>query len=279
MLVFSKVEQLKNHLNSIPNNSKTGFIPTMGALHEGHLSLIKKAIKENDIVITSIFVNPTQFDKKEDLKNYPRSIESDLEMLKKAGCNIAFKPCPEEIYQGNEVSESFDFEGLETPMEGKHRKGHFDGVGTIVRKLFEIVAPNSAYFGEKDYQQLLIVKKMVEKLELPVEVIGCPIYREEDGLAMSSRNLRLSESQRKAAPFIYQTLRKAKEQLKTNTVEEVKNWFLQEFNQESKLKLEYFEIADAKTLQPIIKKVPEKRARAFVAAFAGKIRLIDNIEL
>jgi len=279
MLVFSKNEQLKSYLKSIPKSSTTGFVPTMGSLHEGHISLVKKAITENDIVVTSIFVNPTQFDKKSDLENYPKSLDADLEKLKEAGCNVVFKPCVEEIYNNDVTAAFFDFEGLDLPMEGKHRKGHFNGVGTIVKKLFEIITPNKAYFGKKDFQQLLIVKKMVEMLEIPIEIIACPIIRTHDGLAMSSRNELLLEDERNAAPFIYKTLKETQEQFKTTSITDIKKWFLQEFKQEPKLKLEYFEIADATTLQPIMEKTPGMQARAFVAANIGKVRLIDNIEL
>ncbi|MCL4122949.1 UNVERIFIED_CONTAM: hypothetical protein GTU68_009599 [Idotea baltica] len=225
----------------------------MGALHKGHLSLIEKAQQKNNIVVVSIFVNPTQFDKEEDLVNYPKTVENDIKLLESVFCDVLFLPSVEEIYSDNISSQKFDYDGLEHQMEGKFRDGHFDGVGTIVKAFFEIVAPNKAYFGEKDFQQLQIIKKMVKKNNLPVKVKGCKIFREEDGLAMSSRNARLTQKHRGAAPLIYKTLKK--------------------------VQLEYFMIADEKSLKPIKDKESDKKYRAFIAVFAGKIRLIDNISL
>ena len=191
MKIFNNKKDLKDCLLDYKTNKKTiGFVPTMGALHEGHLSLIENAKLKNDIVIVSIFVNPTQFDKVEDLKQYPKTIENDIKLLRSVSCDILFSPSVKEIYSENITSEKFNFDGLEHQMEGKFRDGHFDGVGTVVKALFEIITPKKAYFGQKDFQQLQIVKKMVKKHHLPVKVKGCPIYREEDGLAMSSRNAR-----------------------------------------------------------------------------------------
>ncbi len=211
MKVFYKKETLEAYLNKLRHKNSMGFVPTMGALHKGHLSLIKRAKVENNLVSVSIFVNPTQFDNKEDLIKYPKDLKKDLEYLEKANCDIVFAPEVDEIYDNSVAAESFDFDGLEHEMEGKHRNGHFDGVGTVVKKLFEIVNPNKAYFGEKDFQQLQIVKKMVEKFKLPVQIVACDIYREQDGLAMSSRNVRLTKQQREEAPYIYKTLKRAKE--------------------------------------------------------------------
>jgi len=196
MKVFNKVNELENQLNLINNEQTIGFVPTMGALHKGHLSLIKKAKKENDIVVVSIFINPTQFDNSEDLKKYPKTLDKDLELLKSVNCDYVFTPNVSEVYQDDISANSFDFGGIENEMEGKFRKGHFDGVGTIVKRLFEIVKPNKAYFGEKDFQQLQIIKKLTEIENLPIEIIGCKIFREKDGLAMSSRNTRLTKEQR-----------------------------------------------------------------------------------
>ena len=279
MLVFAKIKSIQQKIKSLKKGTSIGFVPTMGALHKGHLSLIEQAKKENDIVVVSIFVNPTQFDKKEDLINYPKTIDSDLSLLKSVYCDIVFTPTAEEIYSNNIQSQLFDFDGLEHQMEGKFRDGHFDGVGTIVKRLFEIVKPHKSYFGEKDFQQLQIIRKMTEKHKIPVIIIGCEIYREKDGLAMSSRNSRLTKEHREVAPFIYKTLKKAKKEFGTKNALEVVSWVENEFKNHPLLELEYFEIADEDTLQPIKSKDNKRKYRAFIAVFADKIRLIDNISL
>ncbi|WP_298262874.1 pantoate--beta-alanine ligase [uncultured Lutibacter sp.] len=279
MLVFAKIKSVQQKLSSFKKGTTIGFVPTMGALHKGHLSLIEQARKENDIVVVSIFVNPTQFDKQEDLINYPKTIDQDLLLLKSVFCDIVFAPSSQEIYADNVKSQSFNFDGLEHQMEGKFRTGHFDGVGTIVKRLFEIVRPNKAYFGEKDFQQLQIIKKMVEKHQIPVKIIACDIYREDDGLAMSSRNARLTLEHRKAAPFIYKTLKKAKIKFGTENALNIVKWVENEFKNQPLLELEYFEIANEETLKTIETKSLNQKYRAFIAVFAGKIRLIDNISL
>lgn len=279
MLVFTKIISVQQEIGSLKKGVTIGFVPTMGALHEGHLSLVEKAKKENDIVVVSIFVNPTQFDNADDLVNYPKTIEKDLALLKDANCDIVFTPTPEEIYADNVQSQSFDFDGLEDQMEGKFRAGHFNGVGTIVARLFEIVKPHKAYFGEKDFQQIQIIRKMTEKRKLTVKIIACPIHREKDGLAMSSRNTRLTEEQRAAAPFIYKTLKKSKIKFGTKNASEVVKWVENEFKNHPLFSLEYFEIADEDMLLPVETKNPAKKYRAFIAVFAGKVRLIDNISL
>ena len=280
MKVFTEKQPLKAHLsNKKIENKSIGFVPTMGALHKGHLSLIEEAKKKNDLVVVSIFVNPTQFDKEEDLVNYPKTFDKDKQMLESIDCDVLFYPSVNEIYNNNISSDSFDFDGLEFKMEGKFRDGHFNGVGTIVKTLFEIVNPDVAYFGQKDFQQLQIIKKMVKKHNLKLKIKGCPIYREDDGLAMSSRNVRLNPSLREAAPFIYKTLKKARKKFKTKSVEKVVSWVEKEFKEHSLLKLEYFTIAEEKTLETIITKESDKKYRAFIAVFAGDIRLIDNIKL
>lgn len=279
MIVYSEIASIKKRIKSFNKGLTIGFVPTMGALHKGHLSLIEQAVLENDVVVVSIFVNPTQFDKKEDLINYPNTLENDLSLLKSVKCDIVFTPNPNEIYGENIKSENFDFDGLEFQMEGKFRKGHFNGVGTIVKHLFEIITPTNAYFGEKDFQQLQIINKLVEKHRLPVNIIGCEIYREPDGLAMSSRNVRLTKKQRLAAPFIHKTLRAAKKLFGTKNAATVIDWVENEFKNHPLLKLEYFEIANEKTLKPIKEVISGQKYRAFIAVFAGKIRLIDNISL
>ena len=211
MKIFSRQKDIRNYLkeNSLKFD-KIGLVPTMGALHQGHISLVKMSLKQNDITVVSIFVNPTQFNNTEDLEKYPRTLEKDVELLKTASNKIiVFAPTVSDIYEDATKAENYDFDGLEDEMEGKFRSGHFDGVGTIVKRLFEIIEPKNAYFGEKDYQQLLIIKKLASKYKIPVKVIGCPILRETDGLAMSSRNVRLKPEYRKAAPFIYKTLKAA----------------------------------------------------------------------
>lgn len=275
MLITSAIDDLKNkHFN-------IGFVPTMGALHQGHLALVKKALIENNYVVVSIFVNPTQFDNKEDLVKYPRTLNHDVALLKTVSKDkiLVYAPTVEDIYEGKTISQKFDFDGLEFEMEGKFRNGHFDGVGTIVKRFFEIVKPHRAYFGEKDFQQLAIIKKLVKKYNIPVKIIGCPIHRGANGLAMSSRNTRLKPEYKKAAPFIYKTLQTAKEKFGTKSVNKVLEWVRKEFAKHELLKLEYFIIADTKTLKPVKRKLNKKNYRAFIAVYADDIRLIDNIAL
>ena len=273
--IFKAIEGIKTQ------NKSLGFVPTMGALHAGHLSLVSKALKENDKVVVSIFVNPTQFNKKEDLEKYPRTLERDIKLLNTLSRNniIIYAPTVSDIYDENIKASDFDFDGLENEMEGKFRIGHFDGVGTVVKRLFEIVKPDNAYFGEKDFQQLQIVKKLVEKFKLTVNVIGCEIYREESGLALSSRNERLSLEYKEVAPEIYKILKSAKEKFSKQTAKRVTDWVVKEFTNNPSLELEYFIIADVKTLKRIKRKSSKKTYRAFVAVYADDIRLIDNIAL
>ncbi|MCL6293701.1 pantoate--beta-alanine ligase [Jejuia spongiicola] len=282
MKVFSQKMQISAKVDELKAKQLTvGLVPTMGALHQGHMALVRKALNENDKVVVSIFVNPTQFDNKDDLIKYPRTLDNDVELLKTVSKNdiLVYAPTVEDIYKGNTVSQKFDFDGLEFEMEGKFRNGHFDGVGTIVKRFFEIVKPHRAYFGEKDFQQLAIIKKLVKKHNIPVKVIGCPIHRETSGLAMSSRNTRLKPEYKKAAPFIYKTLTTAKEKFGTKSANKVSEWVEKEFAKHDLLKLEYFIIADTKTLKPVIRKSNKKTYRAFIAAYADDIRLIDNIAL
>jgi len=259
---------------------RIGMVPTMGALHEGHLSLVRQAAAVCDVVVVSVFINPTQFDKAADLDNYPRTLDSDTFKLAELNLNlIVFTPTAAELYNGNIASEHFQFDGLEYEMEGKFRVGHFDGVGTVVKKLFELVQPDKAFFGEKDYQQLLIIKKLTELSQLPVEVIGCPISRENNGLARSSRNERLSSEIRLEASFIHETLLKAKDKFGTESATQITQWLENEFQSHPFFKLEYFEIADSENLKPISTKVTDKNYRAFIAVYSDDIRLIDNIAL
>ncbi len=279
MNIFKTKKALQTHLDTYKQTHRIGFVPTMGALHKGHLSLIKKAKEENDLVVVSIFVNPTQFDNQEDLIKYPKTLQKDIDLLKTVNCDVVFTPDVSEIYNNQIVSESFNFGGIENEMEGKFRKGHFDGVGTIVKRLFEIVQPHKAYFGEKDFQQLQIIKKLVEITNLPIEIIPCAIFREDDGLAMSSRNTRLTKEQREAAPFIYKTLKKAKKKFGIKNAEKVTKWVQKKFKKHPVLELEYFVIADENSLKQIDKKDKNNQPRAFIAVYAGDIRLIDNLAM
>lgn len=287
MELYTEKQQITLAINALKAKNLTmGMVPTMGALHEGHLQLVKKALTENDKVVVSIFVNPTQFDNKEDLVKYPRTLDSDVALLKTLTKTdiLVYAPTVDDIYEGNTVSEKFDFDGLELEMEGRFRDGHFDGVGTVVKRLFEIVKPHNAYFGEKDFQQLVIIKKLVEKYNMPVNIVGCEIHRETNGLAMSSRNTRLKSNYKKAAPFIYKTLIAAKEKFGIKNAHKVLEWVEKQFAEHNLLTLEYFIIADSKTLKPI--KRPDSDPdrdkntyRAFIAVYADDIRLIDNIAL
>lgn len=282
MKIFLNKTQLSNYLQNVrAKNISIGFVPTMGALHNGHLSLVNKALSENEVVVVSIFVNPTQFDNEEDLVKYPRTLDADVTILKTASKDsiIVYAPSVEDIYENNVQSQSFTFEGLEHEMEGAFRDGHFDGVGTIVKRLFEIVKPDNAYFGEKDFQQLQIIRKLVELYNIPVNIVGCAIYRAEDGLAMSSRNTRLTDAHRAAAPFIYKTLKTAKVKFGTKSAKEITEWVEKQFKIQPLLELEYFIIADTKTLKPVKRKSTKKTYRAFIAVYASDIRLIDNIAL
>jgi pantoate--beta-alanine ligase len=280
MKIFKYKNELKVYLQDLKAQKKTiGLVPTMGALHKGHLSLISQAKKINDIIVVSIFVNPTQFDNNDDLIKYPKTIENDIKLLESVFCDVLFYPSVKEIYNEKIVADTFDFDGLEHQMEGKFRDGHFNGVGTIVKTLFEIVAPHRAYFGQKDFQQLQIIKKMVKKHRINIKIKGCSIFREEDGLAMSSRNARLIKQQREAAPFIYKTLKEVRKKFGVENPNNLTQWVEDQFKKYPLFTLEYFTIADEKTLETIKNKESGKKYRAFIAIFVGKIRLIDNIRL
>ena len=282
MNVFLNKYELKKFIRQLRSQGQTiGFVPTMGALHQGHASLIEKGLEQNDYVVVSIFVNPTQFDNQDDLIKYPRTLDADVALLKTVSESkiLVYAPSVDDIYGQNVVSTSFSYDGLEHEMEGRFRQGHFDGVGTIVKRLFEIVTPDNAYFGEKDFQQLMIIKKLVEKYNIPVNVVGCKIHRAADGLAMSSRNARLKPEYRKAAPFIHKTLKTAKVKFGTESANKITEWVSRQFEDHDLLELEYFIIADAKTLKTVKRKSNKKQYRAFIAVYADDIRLIDNIAL
>ncbi|QWX83345.1 pantoate--beta-alanine ligase [Cellulophaga sp. HaHaR_3_176] len=281
MQLINTKNELKDTLSVILSQSKTlGLVPTMGALHKGHLSLIEKAFNENDSLVVSIFVNPTQFNNKEDLEKYPKTLENDLSLITSVSDEIiVYTPSVEEIYAANVKAEVYNFEGLDRVMEGEFRDNHFNGVGTIVEELLTSIKPTKAYFGEKDFQQLQIIRKLVAIKNIPVEIIGCPIVREANDLAMSSRNERLPKELREKASFIYQTLLEAKNKFGTKSALDVIKWVENEFENNQNFKLEYFQISDSEDLKPVISKIKNKKYRAFIAVFADEIRLIDNIAL
>ncbi|MCD1118475.1 pantoate--beta-alanine ligase [Chryseobacterium turcicum] len=259
---------------------KIGFAPTMGALHNGHLSLYEAARKENDLVISSIFVNPTQFNNAEDLEKYPRDTDRDISILKNSGLvDAVYLPQVEDIYPEKTESQRYDYDGLENEMEGKSRPGHFDGVGTVVEELFKQVKADNAYFGEKDFQQLAIIKKMVEKKLLPIKIKGVSIYRAENGLALSSRNQRLTEARKEEAKIIFETLMKVKKSFKNTSVLNIKENVNEIFQNHKDMELEYFLIADESTLKEIDQREENKSYRAFIVVNVDGVRLIDNMHL
>lgn len=255
-----------------------GFVPTMGALHEGHLELVRAAGKDYQEVIVSIFVNPIQFNNQEDLQKYPRTLESDLRQLQSTPCTMVFAPSVEEMYPEPDQT-VIDFGPIESVMEGKFRPGHFRGVGIVVKKFFEIITPDEAFFGEKDFQQLAIIKKLVSLFSIPVKITGCATIRENDGLAMSSRNQRLTPEERKIAPFIYQALQKAAEDYSWFTPQGLEKMIIGEIEQNPELRVEYVAVADATTLMPFNDWEDVNEAVVCVAVFLGQVRLIDNMRL
>lgn len=279
MKVISTKKELQKEMEQIRKEGKTvGFVPTMGALHEGHLSLINRSVAENDVTAVSIFVNPTQFNNRSDLEKYPRDLQHDLSLLEKNGCDIVFSPSVDEMYDKNEFESvfEFDFGGLDQVMEGKFRPEHFNGVVQVVSKLFNLVQPTKAYFGEKDFQQLAIIRRMVNLMNFDIEIVGCPIVREKDGLAMSSRNLRLNAEERQKAVEISKTLFESKKLISNFSPEQVQNWVIARLNSFSGLEVEYFEIVHQTTLQPIHSW--SEPAIGCIAVFCGEVRLIDNIK-
>ncbi|HPD95307.1 MAG: pantoate--beta-alanine ligase [Bacteroidales bacterium] len=277
MKVLTTVNEVKNIVNKLKKEGKQiGFVPTMGALHQGHISLVEKAVKENDVAIVSVFVNPTQFNDKNDLKNYPRTPEKDTNLLDNAGVKFVFMPSETEMYPEPDTR-IFDFGMLDKVMEGKFRPGHFNGVAQVVSKFFQIVQPDRAYFGQKDFQQLTIIRKMVKLLNLNVEIVGCPIVRGTDGLALSSRNKLLSEAHREAAPSIYKTLSESRNLTVTFNVKDLTDWVISTINKNPLLKVEYYEIVNAETLEPINNWNDAKHVVGCITVWAGNVRLIDNI--
>jgi len=279
MIRFTTVSALQEFLISKKNQQKSiGFVPTMGALHDGHLSLVKKSMTQNDLTVVSIFVNPLQFNNPDDLKKYPRTLEKDEEKLQAIGCDVLFAPGYDDVYP-EQISESYDFGYLSQVMEGAHRPGHFNGVAIVVKRLFDIVMPHRAYFGEKDYQQLLIVKALVKQHNLPIEIVPVEIVREANGLAMSSRNELLSPAARQEAGLIFKVLTEVKQLYENLSVSEIKEYVKKQFEKKPGFSLEYFEIADNKTLQIISDSETSNEMRAFIVVHVENVRLIDNILL
>ncbi len=279
VLIFTKIPDLQAFLTEYKAKGHTvGFVPTMGALHEGHISLIRASAEACSLTLCSIFVNPTQFNNPEDLKRYPRMPEKDAKMLEKAGCEVLFLPSVEEMYPKG-GTETFDLGTVSKVLEGAYRPGHFNGVAQVIKRFFEIIKPDKAFFGSKDYQQVLVVRALVKQLDLPVEIISCPIKREPDGLAMSSRNALLSPEERILASNIPPLMQAAVSMAKVDSVSAARQYIKDQLGRFPNLKLDYFEICDAHTLQSIDHTDETKNALALIAVYVGKIRLIDNLFL
>ena len=276
MEVCRTVTCLKDAIAARRGLGAVGFVPTMGALHAGHASLVERCRAENATVVVSIFVNPTQFNDKNDLKNYPRTEEADIALLESLGCDIAFVPSVEEVYPQPDTRQ-FDFGAIGRVMEGAHRPGHFNGVAQVVSRLFSFVEPDRAYFGEKDFQQIAIIKAMCTQIGSRVEIVECPIKRESDGLAMSSRNTRLTTEQRRAAPVIHMTLAASVAQREWTDVEQTKKWVIEQIDSNELMKTEYYDLVDASTMQSIDSWAHEGAVYGCIAVKVGEVRLIDNI--
>ncbi len=277
MQIFNYIVEIKKFVEEVKNDGKTvGFVPTMGALHEGHLSLVQASLKQTDITIVSIFVNPTQFNDLSDLKNYPRDFEADKKMLEQAGCSIIFNPSVSEMYPEPDKRE-FDFNGIDTRMEGAHRQGHFNGVAQVVSKLFDAVPANKAYFGLKDFQQVAIIKKLTQILNINIEIAPCKIVRESDGLAMSSRNQLLTKEHREGASIIYSVLKEAQLNYLKMSIKEIQKKVVGEINKSPLFEVEYFELINRNTLLSVKEKETGDSTIGCIAVWAGKVRLIDNI--
>lgn len=280
MKVINKTSDLQAIIEQFKNDGKSiGLVPTMGALHKGHLSLVKNSISNNDITVVSIFVNPTQFNNPNDLASYPRMVDKDLELLQTVGCDVVFAPEADDIYSKSETESrfEFDFEGLDKVMEGKFRPGHFNGVVQIVSKLFDLVRPDRAYFGEKDFQQLAIIRLMTRRYNLPIEIVPCPIVREDSGLALSSRNSLLKDNEKQVAQHIYAVLNESRQFVPQTEVEELKQCVIAAIEQKPELKVEYFDIVDGHTLKSIGKWDECDYVVGCITVFCGNVRLIDNI--
>lgn len=277
MRVVKTISELKSLISGYKQENKTvGLVPTMGALHAGHKSLVDRARKENDIVVVSVFVNPTQFNNKQDLATYPRTEERDCALLEAAGCDVVFMPAVEEVYPEPD-NRQFDLGAVAEVMEGAHRPGHFNGVAQIVSKLFGFVEPDRAYFGEKDFQQIAVIRKMVQLEGFKLQIVACPIKREDDGLALSSRNVRLTAEQRQLAPNIYRVLKESCNFAKSHTVAETEKFVVDSLNALSQMEVEYYSIVDALTMQPVSDWVDADSITGCITVYCGEVRLIDNI--
>ena len=278
MYIFSKIENVKDFLHKQKQlGHSIGFVPTMGALHQGHISLIERAKKENDICVCSIFVNPLQFNNPGDFNRYPIQTNKDQEILSEKGCDVVFCPDNKEMYP-KPVTKKYDFGMLDKVMEGASRPGHFNGVAIVVSRLFNIIQPDRAYFGEKDYQQLQVIISLVRQEKSHVKIVPCPIIRDHDGLALSSRNALLSKHEREVVPLIAAILKECILLAKDSDVNRVKFFVREKISANPELKLDYFEIADEATLQPVYNWTDSKNIRAFIAVYVGKVRLIDNMK-
>jgi len=275
--IFKYKKDIRKNIESLKTWATIGFVPTMGALHKGHLSLIDCSIKQNDVTVVSIFVNPTQFNDKNDFKNYPKTPDADLKILEDTKCDIVFIPSENEMYDTPDTRK-FHFGKLDKVMEGKYRPGHFNGVAKIVTKLFDLINPHRAYFGLKDYQQVVIIKKLTEDLKFPVKIIGCPIVRENDGLAMSSRNSLLSAEERKSAALIYLALCQAKQNSRKYSISNIKKQVINILNENPYIRVEYFEIVNGDNLEPVQSWDEPSVKVGCIAAKVGNVRLIDNIQ-
>lgn len=276
-IITTKADLLKQVDACKTLNKTIGLVPTMGALHQGHASLVKRCVSENNVTFVSVFVNPTQFNNKEDLEKYPRNINRDAELLASIGADFVFAPTPEEMYTADEMNTTFEFDfgGLDQVMEGKMRPGHFNGVVQVVSKLFRLVQPDKAYFGEKDFQQLAIIRRMVDVMGFNLKIVPCPIVREESGLALSSRNERLSEEEKKTAINISHILFESRQLRECQTVKQVESWVIEQINRVPGLTVEYYEIVDQTTLQPA---QDFSHTIGCVTVYCGPVRLIDNIK-
>ena len=278
MKIVKGIKELKGYLiDSKSDGKRVGLVPTMGALHKGHLSLVERCVRENDICVVSVFVNPTQFNDKHDLETYPRTLEADCALLESAGCDYVFAPSVKEMYPEPDTR-TFDFGTVMQVMEGARRPGHFNGVAQVVSKLFYIVEPDNAYFGEKDFQQIAVIRAMVKQLQIPVQINACPIVREADGLALSSRNTRLTPALRQKAPLIARTLQESKRLAATKSVQEVIDYVVTTLNAEPDLEVEYYEIVDGDSLVSIRDWKDTTYAVGCVTVYCGEVRLIDNIK-
>lgn len=278
MKIVKSIEELRGYLAEEKRDSKRiGFVPTMGALHEGHLSLVKRCVSDNDVCVVSVFVNPTQFNDKRDLETYPRTLEADCSLLESAGCDYVFAPSVDEMYPEPDTR-VFEFGTVSAVMEGAKRPGHFNGVAQVVSKLFYIVEPDNAYFGEKDFQQIAVIRAMVKQLDIPVRINACPIVRESDGLALSSRNTRLTAEQREKAPLIARTLMESVDMAKEKSVSEVIDYVVGKINSDPVMEVEYYEIVDGNSLESIKDWADTDYPVGCITVYCGEVRLIDNIK-